>query len=101
MPVRWHPLRVWPRSILLKMCCVRAHLGPGSRLRHLLNWYNRCATTGKGLVSRGRFLLLWLAQGPAVQQRERDMTVEALTGAHAGASEEDAVDPSDDLYETA
>jgi superfamily II DNA/RNA helicase len=29
------------------------------------------------------------------------MTVEALTGAHAGASEEDAVDPSDDLYETA
>ncbi|HEY3842250.1 MAG TPA: DEAD/DEAH box helicase [Acidimicrobiales bacterium] len=29
------------------------------------------------------------------------MTVEALTGAHAGASEEDVVDQTDDLYETA
>ncbi len=29
------------------------------------------------------------------------MTVEALTGAHAGTSEEDQKDPKDDLYETA
>src|SRR5580692_5524706 len=52
-----------------------------------------------GLVSRGRYLFLWLAQGPAGQQRERDMTIEALTGAHAGTSDGDI--SAGDLYETA
>jgi len=54
-----------------------------------------------GLVSWGRFFLLWLAQGPAEQQRERDMTVDALTGAQAGTSVGDVGDSSDDTYETA
>jgi superfamily II DNA/RNA helicase len=52
-----------------------------------------------GSVSWGRFFLFWLAQGPAAQQREWNMTVEALTGAHAGTSEETS--SSDDTYETA
>ncbi len=81
----WQPLRATKSAICSRGC--------------QFSWYNRGATTSKGLVSRGRLYLLWLAQGPAEQQRERDMSLEALTGAHAGSPEGE---PSDgDLYETA
>src|ERR1039457_2255217 len=59
------------------------------------HWYNSYATAGMGLVSRGRYLFLWLAQGPAGQQRERDMTIEALSGAHAGTSDRSEEDTSE------
>ena len=66
----------------------------------LLKWYNRGATIGMGLVSRGLFHFLWLAQGPAELQRERDMTIQALAGAHAGTPEGEDASTSGDLYET-
>ena len=54
-----------------------------------------------GLVSRGRFFLLWLAQGPAAQQRERDMTIQALNDAHVDPPVGDTGATTDDTYETA
>ena len=54
-----------------------------------------------GLVSRGRFFLLWLAQGPAAQQRERDMTIQALSDAHVDPPAGDTGISADDTYETA
>src|ERR1700728_5080616 len=54
----------------------------------------------QGLVSRGR---IYFSEGARSRRRPQrgSMTVEALTGAHAGPSAEDGDVPGNDTYETA